>query len=188
MIWFSSDWHFNHTNICGPKLSQWKSGFRNFNSLKEMNDIILHNINEKVKTNDIIFFLGDFAFGNKQDIPNLRKQIYCKNIHLIFGNHDASIKKLYQSEFSSCHEYYELKDRGKIFCLFHYPIASWNHISHKNSYQPHGHCHGNYHTPHSGQIDIGVDPQNFQPISLDEYVDVSNANFLRSKVDHHMAV
>lgn len=188
MIWFSSDWHFNHINICGPTLSQWGSGYRNFSSLKEMNSLILENINNKVKSNDTLYFLGDFAFGDKREIPNLRKQIYCKNLFLIFGNHDHAIRRYYTSEFSGYYDYYELKDRGKIFCLFHYPIASWNHISHHNSYQPHGHCHGSYKTPHSGQIDVGVDPNKFLPISLDEYVDISNTNFNRSKIDHHMAV
>lgn len=185
MIYFTSDFHFNHTNICGPSISNWKSGYRNFSSIKEMNELILNNLNEKVKESDTLYFLGDFAFGDKKLIPSLVQQIACKNIHLIFGNHDYAIRKYYQNLFLSCHDYYELSYKKNVFCLFHYPMASWNHVYSHQSFQPHGHCHGNYVTPHSGQIDVGVDNLNFYPISIEEYIEVSQKEFSRLAVDHH---
>ena len=71
MIWFISDTHFFHTNISGKAVSKWKSGYRNFNNVKEMNDTIFDNINKYVKYDDIIYFLGDFAFGDHRKIPEL---------------------------------------------------------------------------------------------------------------------
>lgn len=36
-VWITSDTHFSHTNIAGPSVSSWKSGYRNFESVHEMN-------------------------------------------------------------------------------------------------------------------------------------------------------
>jgi calcineurin-like phosphoesterase family protein len=65
-IWISSDFHYNHKNITGPKVSNWKSGYRNFNSIQKMNDALINNINKCAKEDDILYFLGDWNFG---DIP-----------------------------------------------------------------------------------------------------------------------
>ena len=84
-IWFTSDTHFGHKNIVGPKISNWKSGYRNFDSLSQMDDELLFQINKNVQQNDILYHLGDFAFKN---VGEYRNRIVCKNIHLILGNHD----------------------------------------------------------------------------------------------------
>ena len=57
-IFFTSDTHFGHTNII-------KYCKRPFNSLEEHDETLIKNWNNKVGENDIIFHLGDFAFGRK---------------------------------------------------------------------------------------------------------------------------
>lgn len=91
-LFFTSDTHFNHTNIC-EGVSKW-AGERNcrpFQSLSEMNQTLVDNINSVVGEDDILFHLGDWSFGGKEQIWEFRKRIKCKNIHLIFGNHDHHI-------------------------------------------------------------------------------------------------
>ena len=61
-LFFSSDFHLGHENIAGPKVSNWSSGYRNFDSVHEMNRTIIDNINKMVGPQDELYFLGDFCF------------------------------------------------------------------------------------------------------------------------------
>lgn len=95
MKWFTSDSHYNHKNIC-LGTSNWpdkQTACRPFSSLEQMNDAIVNAINEKVKENDTLYFLGDWAFGGIESIWNFYKRIICKNIIFIKGNHDTHIIK-----------------------------------------------------------------------------------------------
>ena len=74
-IWITSDTHFGHTNIVGPEISSWKSGYRDFKSLHEMNMALVDGINKYVKEDDILYHLGDWSFGGAQNILQFRKYI-----------------------------------------------------------------------------------------------------------------
>lgn len=92
-IWFSSDWHYWHKNMCYAD-SIWsdkETSTRRFPSTQEMSRHIVSQINKYVKQDDILFFLGDWSFSGDENIWNCRKQIVCENIHFIFGNHDHHI-------------------------------------------------------------------------------------------------
>lgn len=95
-VFFTSDTHYNHANICSATtkwdFSKGERTFRRFTSLEEMNKTLVDNINEVVGEEDILFHLGDWSFGGIDKIWEFRKQIKCKNIHLILGNHDHHIK------------------------------------------------------------------------------------------------
>lgn len=92
-IYFTSDTHFGHKNISSKNESNWNEGFRDYNSLKEMNEDLVKSINQVVGEDDILYHLGDWSFGGIENIWNFRKQIRCKNIHLILGNHDHHIEE-----------------------------------------------------------------------------------------------
>lgn len=89
---FTSDTHYHHANICHGT-SAWDGDrmCRPFQTLEEMDSAIVRNINNVVGVDDILIHLGDWSFGGKDQIWNFRKQIKCKNIHLILGNHDHHI-------------------------------------------------------------------------------------------------
>ena len=56
MIYFTSDLHFNHANIimlCN----------RPFQSVEEMNRVLIENWNNAVNKNDDVYVLGDFIMG-----------------------------------------------------------------------------------------------------------------------------
>lgn len=85
--WIISDTHFNHKNIidyCN----------RPFSSVEEMNRVLINNWNSVVSNDDIVWHLGDFAMGSKEEITNLVNQLNGR-INLIMGNHDNHLVKWY---------------------------------------------------------------------------------------------
>ena len=95
-LFFTSDTHYGHTNICRGVSTWERSGpdkTRDFPTLEEMNQTIIDNINSKVGEDDVLVHLGDWSFGGIENIWNLRKGIKCKNIYLVFGNHDHHIAR-----------------------------------------------------------------------------------------------
>lgn len=98
-VWLTSDTHYNHENICKTttswninELNEDHAGYRDFDSLQLMNELIVNSINKYVKKDDYLFHLGDWSFNGIESIFDFRKQIKCKNIHLILGNHDHHIE------------------------------------------------------------------------------------------------
>lgn len=92
-VYVCSDPHINHQNLVRGS-SNWKdkTGCRNFNSLGEHNQVIIEGINNTVKEDDILYCLGDWSFGGIGSIWWFRKQIKCKDIRFIYGNHDHHIE------------------------------------------------------------------------------------------------
>jgi calcineurin-like phosphoesterase family protein len=196
-LWFTSDTHFSHANICSAT-TQWSdpSTSRKFDALEQMDDILVQNINDLVSENDILFHLGDWSFGGFENIKKFRERLVCKNIHIITGNHDHHIernKEDIQSIFSSVNKYLEMNVRGggidANLVLMHFPIASWNNMS-----KGFIHLHGHVHLPKDVRIgkgktmDVGVDGNDFKPISLDEVLKIMKAQPISSAVtgDHHI--
>ena len=81
-IWFTSDYHFSHKNISGSKVSSWISGFRTFDDHHQMNKTIIETTNKYVKTDDLIYFLGDFCFGDHNKTPIYRNLITEKSMFI----------------------------------------------------------------------------------------------------------
>lgn len=183
-LWFTSDTHYNHANICKGTTEWEREGenhFRDFDTLEEMNDTLINNINAIVEEDDILIHLGDWSFGGFDSIAQFRNSITCKNIHLVLGNHDHHIsnnKNGVAELFSSVNQYLDLsikwpdgegKHNKAHFVLMHYPIASWDGLGRGIP-----HLHGHVHLPPHRRIgkgkvmDVGVDGNNLFPISLNE--------------------
>lgn len=79
-VWFTSDHHFNHENML-----IYEKEARPFDSVEEMNDVLVDRWNSIVKNNDTVFYLGDFAFG-LDGLHYASKLNGTKN--LVMGNHD----------------------------------------------------------------------------------------------------
>ncbi len=173
--WFTSDWHLGHTNITGPKVSQWKDGYRNFDSVHSMNKEICNNINKYVKPEDTIYFLGDFCFGGHQNTPEYRKHIACQTIHVCRGNHDNHIN-LYKDSFTSVQDVLEVRHGKHSFFLSHYPHLSWHHAS-RGVIMLHGHEHGklDHLNKDVRRLDVGIDTAykllgEYRPFSIEEVI------------------
>lgn len=201
-LFFTSDTHYSHSNICSAT-TNWSvnDGYaRKFDSLEDMNQRLVDNINNMVGEDDILIHLGDWSFGGFDKIEEFRSQINCKNIHLTFGNHDHHIernKEGIQRLFSSVQQYLRLEVRrpnGKLvdkfsFVCMHYPIASW-HDMNQGVIQLFGHVHLPPHlrVMEGKAMDVGCDGNNLEPISLDEVVNIlKNKPVKKSSLpkDHH---
>jgi calcineurin-like phosphoesterase family protein len=208
-IFFTSDTHYGHTNICRG-VSNWRdengnvpvSQTRDFDTLSQMNDKIVESINSVVGENDILFHLGDFSFGGFDNIEEFRNRIICKNIHLILGNHDHHIERNkgdIQRLFSSVNQYLRLSvsfypgttlyQGEHEFVLMHYPIASWHNMNDGVI-----HLHGHVHLPPDKKLsqgkamDVGVDGNNLMPYTLGQIVNIMHKQpiaKLSLPQDHH---
>jgi calcineurin-like phosphoesterase family protein len=203
-LWFTSDTHYNHSNICSAT-TQWTDPVtcREFKSLEQMNAHLVGNINEKVGQDDILFHLGDWSFGGFEQIQKFRDSIVCKNVHIITGNHDHHIernKDNIQSIFSSVNKYLNLDVKwgegtmlhGKQrFALMHFPIASWDNMA-RGAIHLHGHVHfeSNVRIGVGKMMDVGVDGNNLYPIEMNEVLRLMNKQPIKSmfKFDHHEVV
>lgn len=170
-VFFTADTHYHHSNIAGPSISVWKEGFRDFDSVEQMDNILAFNINSLVKENDILFHLGDFAWGER-NVEWFRELIYCKNIYLILGNHDKEIrrKNKLRSLFTEVYDFgTEVMINNVRFVLCHYSMRVWNGSHHNTSICLFGHSHGKL--PGIGKsMDVGVDTNNFYPYSYDDII------------------
>jgi calcineurin-like phosphoesterase family protein len=204
-IFFTSDTHYNHSNICSATTT-WVGAdnlTRKFNTLNHMNDALVNNINEVVGENDVLVHLGDWSFGGFEKISEFRNRIICKNIHLTYGNHDHHIrnnKEDIQEIFSTTQDYLFLDIRrpskdGKgvmdkySFVCMHYPIASWDSMN-DGVIHLHGHVHlpPNLRLGEGKSLDVGVDGNNLHPMSLDEILSVVRNQPIRKlslPKDHH---
>lgn len=107
-VWFSSDFHGYHKNICAGS-TEWKSfnegsshqKTRDFKDQFHMTDNLVNSINKYVKPDDILYYLGDWTFGGIDNIWNLRNRLNVKTIHFIYGNHDHHIEQ--NRILTNCH-------------------------------------------------------------------------------------
>ena len=194
-IWFTSDTHFGHANIAGPKISTWKEGYRNFNSVQEMNDALVKIINAVVGEDDILYHLGDWSFGGVHNIYYFRRALICKNIHLILGNHDQHITdkviKFHDTEFNPLDLFASVQSVttqkiGKTgFHLSHYSHQVWPG-SHKGTLHLFGHSHGTIKGI-GKSMDVGIDTHpEFRPYHIYEVCKLMD-KIPVSTVDHHIS-
>jgi len=187
MIWFSSDFHFGHTNIAGAKVSKWKEGFRNFESVHEMNKTLTQTINKYVKEEDTLYFLGDFCFGGHKNTPTYRHSLICQDIKLCRGNHDKHIDK-YKELFSDIQDVMWCNERvDRPIFLSHYSHRIWEG-SHRGYLHLYGHSHDSI--PDYGKsMDVGVDVAyrlfgEYRPFSLEEIIKIMDKKGVYFP-DHH---
>jgi calcineurin-like phosphoesterase family protein len=171
MNWYTSDTHAYHANII-------KYQDRPFKDAEEMSQKLADNINDVVGSKDVLFHLGDWAFGVKRDRSvqleasrKFREMINCEHVVLLWGNHDYRMKgmKEFQQLFDDTQDILEVKDydaKEKII-LCHYALRVWN-AQHHGRWHLYGHSHGRLPDPDAFAFDVGVDSHNYTPLcSLD---------------------
>lgn len=184
--YFTADLHLGHESMfrhCNPTRhhmavgndqEQFLKGDPKFRFSKESvhnhDQTILAEINRTVdENNTVLWILGDFSMSkNRITVIDYRRAINCKDVRLIWGNHDdaAAVEGLftqyYESTFllvdprtgefltsdqwrPSAHRGLAkklLKDQGTIRVqLSHYAHMAWWH-SNRHAYHFYGHSHG----------------------------------------------
>jgi calcineurin-like phosphoesterase family protein len=158
MYWFTSDLHFDHTNIM-------KHCNRPFKNVQDMNVHLVHHFNKVVGRGDVVVIAGDITLHTNTELVWDRWMSKLNgNLIILKGNHDHWIRKekryLYHKRINKIH-----------VAVGHYPMRTWQNSIH-GSLNLHGHSHGTLR-PFKNQLDIGVDSAKiwlgeYRPFSFDE--------------------
>ena len=170
MIYFTSDLHLNHMNIL-----RYESKSRPFNTIEEMNQAIIYNINKIVKAWDTLFILGDIFMGPKEKAYGWLEQIKCRDVTVVLGNHDSNKWKqeYYRSlEWSVADSVIVEHNCFRFFC-HHYPIKETRqNLYTKQDIYLYGHLHSN--APKGLQDDntyhVGLDTNELYPVSIEQII------------------
>ncbi|NMC04436.1 MAG: metallophosphoesterase [Candidatus Lokiarchaeota archaeon] len=179
MIWFTADFHLGHANII-------KYCKRPFATVDEMDKKILDNLAKLVHDGDTLYFLGDLSFKKERAFYFLK---LLGNAKLVFipGNHDSpEVLQVFADMGLLGRPLEDISIDGHSITLCHYAMRVWN-ASHYNSWQLYGHSHARL-SPAGKQHDVGVDNNDFKPISMDQLIAImrarpDNENFVRGKQD-----
>lgn len=191
MRFYTSDPHFGHKRII--ELCN-----RPFHDVNHMNHAIIQNINEIAGPNDELWVLGDLALGTLVESLELLKLIN-PTVHLVNGNHDRTWIGSKPKERAKAHLYLEagiqsIQDfaihniDNKPVALSHFPYKGAEQGDHMAEdryveYRPIdegnwllcGHVHNLW--MHNGRmINVGVDVQNFYPVSEEAIIDFIQRN------------
>ena len=176
-LFFTSDTHFGHANIihlCN----------RPFADVNEMNEKLIENWNSVVPEDGIVYHLGDFAFGGSALWNSVLERLNGK-IHLIIGNHDVkNLRNSYIEKFESVKAQETLQIGDICVYLNHYPFLCYGGAYKDNVWQLFGHVHSGPNNTgkdaerlvhlFSKQYDVGVDNNNYKPISFTEIQTIIN--------------
>jgi calcineurin-like phosphoesterase family protein len=167
-FWFISDPHLAH-----PKSITFL-GRRHFVDLPHMDREIVNGWNSVVGDNDLVYVLGDFAFGDQACVLRAIQDLKGR-IVLIRGNHDTDHKlEAFESRLEAVHVLHTIeildaeapKQRRKLI-LFHYPIECWEGRYSDQSWHLHGHTHATMPLQSApGRLNLSAEWTDFKPISF----------------------
>ena len=179
-----SDEHYFHKNII------IYTG-RKYKDVEEMNKALIDNHNAIVKSDDLVYHLGDFSMSNKV-VPEILSQLNGSHI-LIPGNHDtchpgnkknkdkeATIREYLSFGFKEIHIEMEMNIPEIGLVKFNhlpyndptYEDHRYDHLKPKptgEDYLFHGHVHNSWKR-RGNMINVGIDVWNYRPVSIPEIV------------------
>ena len=183
-IFFTSDSHFCHENII-------KYCKRPFSSIEEHDKELVRRWNEKVPEDGIVFHLGDVGFGKKEFISSILHKLNGK-IYLVIGNHDwRRIVSEHSDRFELMTQQINMKIGKRHIILNHYPMLAFSGAwrGEDATYQLFGHVHTSPYTDEgldqqrmkmlfTSQYDVGVDNNDFAPVSWEEVNQIINIQMM----------
>ncbi len=181
--WFTADLHLGHGNIikyCQRPFLTLEEEERarqdphgrwhvSEDTVRRHDDMLLDTINMCVEKKDVLWILGDFCMGGLHEAIAYRNRIRCRNVFLVWGNHDhASVRPVFTDVIEQ--GMYTVGNQG--IWLNHYPLRTWNRRQH-GSWHIYGHVHGRLQAEDavndsSLTRDVGVDACDYRPISFAE--------------------
>jgi calcineurin-like phosphoesterase family protein len=133
-----------------------------------MDEILIRNWNIRVTDKDQIYHLGDFGFGSSRFLQSIVERLNGQKF-LITGSHDHRLEK-YIVGMTFVGPMFFVKGIKGVpeITLCHYSMRVWSK-SHYGTWHLFGHSHGKLEGV-GKSFDVGVDANQFRPISLDEVV------------------
>jgi calcineurin-like phosphoesterase family protein len=177
--YMTSDIHWSHKRIidfCPNTRSKYKT-------TENMDEQMIIEWNNTVQPDDVVYFLGDFAFCNAEKATTIAHRLNGK-MHFVAGNHDNKTirHKPFRDRMESVQDYLEIDYNGVKICMMHYPLASWNQ-EHRGAIM----CHGHLHDSKSGleeyrSFNVGFD---YTGNLLTELDDIVRESLNRKIKKHH---
>lgn len=176
-VFLTSDLHFYHERIislCN----------RPFDSVEEMNEKLIENWNSVVGKNDIVFNLGDFCWGGTTKWNSILERLNGHQ-YLILGNHDEKNLKDNSRQYFE-HITYQMSihiDGWKLY-MNHYPFLCFGGAWSPERFVAQAFGHTHFYPGSTGmdckrlqylfpsQYDVGVDNNNYTPISWKSFKDI----------------
>lgn len=209
MRWFTSDWHLNHLNIIDfanrpfnkPAIEHFAMGDAEVTipDVDAMNKALIDNFNDLVDVNDEAWFIGDVAMGSRTVSVPMIKQLKCRNLFLVPGNHD-NCHKMYKHWRKSVPLYEDAgftilesdtpgpvittQIAGVDVLVCHFPYTGDSQFEDRYSglrpdddgstWLLHGHVHAPWATndAYPRQIHVGVDAWDMKPVSEDTIAEI----------------
>lgn len=176
-LYFSSDSHFGHFNIT-------KYCHRPFESRGEMDRVLIANWNAVVPEDGIVVHCGDFMLPHETSDKEYKKiweKLNFKLLVLCRGNHDRIDcgTYVYGDKTVEVVDIAMVEAESIKIMACHYPL-----LSYPADYQVFGHIHTLYDGTCYGidgdvttklrktQYDVGVDQNNYTPVSYWQLVDI----------------
>ena len=181
-VFFTSDTHFGHDfvrKICN----------RPWDTIEEHDKGLIDNWNSVVSNEDTVFHLGDFCFGGAPKWKSIREQLN-GHIILILGNHDMK-NRTAGTDLLFDHVTFQMQVQigDQTVYLNHFPFMCFSHADPKQyekyNVQLFGHIHSGplcngTDTSRSSilyptQYDVGVDNNNYKPVSWEQVKQIINS-------------
>ena len=137
---------------------------RPFKNTHEMNEVIINNWNMVIGNDDIVYHLGDYGFGTKDELKEIFDRLNGKK-YLIMGNHDLRVGKKYYLDLGFI-DVYKKKFEFDKYIFTHWPIEVSN-----DKVNVYGHIHDKPVDPifdNKNHICVSLDKTDFKPILLIE--------------------
>lgn len=203
MRFWTSDWHVDHGNIIEfTGRPFWQTVIQHMAlgdaeveipDTDAMNKALIDNTNDMVGVDDEIWFIGDVAMGSRKvSLPKF-KQLKCRNLFLVPGNHD-NCHKMFKPWQKAVPMYEDAGFRimdsqetvtinGTEVLVCHFPYRgdsqfedrySGNRPDDLGQWLLHGHVHSPHVTTnlHPRQIHVGVDAWDMRPATEDEIAEI----------------
>jgi calcineurin-like phosphoesterase family protein len=131
-----------------------------------MNEVLVKNWNNTVSKDDIVYHLGDVAFGDNKNVKNFVQRLQGRKM-LILGNHDRYKPTEYMNMGFEWASRFPIIFNG-FYILSHEPIFLEANSPMANLY---GHLHqNNYQSPNLNYYNCCVEQHDYKPVDFDEIV------------------
>ena len=109
-------------NSSQEEVDKFLQSSKKYNSVKLMNETFIKNWNSKISKEDLVYFVGDFAFCGTEKMTEILRQLNGTKI-LIKGNHDKKPELMLKVGFAEVHDELEIEVDGEKVLMSHYPYV-----------------------------------------------------------------